>query len=217
MIAEDLVMLTANEPQNHFLQAEQDISRKDVHAAASELRIAAGYMKMQASRDTGMDQQQLLDAARDVRSVADDVAKSKNTDTAYLKQVFNKANLALACHFQKKADAELKNNKPVMAGHDLQSAVDALRSGLVWTGSSQSDTATVMSNAQKLADQLIGPESKQIKADEGVQTAGAKIKPGDHSESASSTKIPKDASKTIQTLGNAIQKCISSEKTKTKS
>jgi hypothetical protein len=46
-VEEDLVMLTASQPEVHFVQAENDLSSNDHKAAASELRLASSYMDMQ--------------------------------------------------------------------------------------------------------------------------------------------------------------------------
>src|SRR5581483_8766362 len=53
LIEEDVIALTANEPQNHFMRAEQYLAAGDPHAAAAEVRIAAAYLDMQASRNQG--------------------------------------------------------------------------------------------------------------------------------------------------------------------
>jgi hypothetical protein len=53
LIEERVVAVTANEPQNHFLRAHEYLTKNDPRGAAGEIRIAAEYMDMQASRDKG--------------------------------------------------------------------------------------------------------------------------------------------------------------------
>jgi hypothetical protein len=74
LIDERVVMLTANEPQSHFLRAAQYIDHNDARGAAAEVRIAAAYLDMQASRakKSGSDQE-LTHAADRLRQVADEL------------------------------------------------------------------------------------------------------------------------------------------------
>lgn len=71
IVDERVITLTANEPQNHFLRAHEFLNRNDTRGAAAEIRIAAGYLDMQASRDKGQDRQTLSSAADHLRQVAD--------------------------------------------------------------------------------------------------------------------------------------------------
>jgi hypothetical protein len=71
IVDERVITLTANEPQNHFLRAHEFLNRNDTRGAAAEIRIAAGYLDMQASRDKGQDRQSLSSAADQLRNVAD--------------------------------------------------------------------------------------------------------------------------------------------------
>lgn len=74
MVEEETVVLTANEPQNHFMRAERLLSRNDDRAAASEIRIGAAYLDMQASRKAGGADQQLKQASNDLRQLAREIS-----------------------------------------------------------------------------------------------------------------------------------------------
>jgi len=74
IIDEQLITLTANEPQNHFLRAKEYLMRNDHRAAAAEVRIAAAYLDMQASRKGEADQQELRSESTRLRKVADRLA-----------------------------------------------------------------------------------------------------------------------------------------------
>jgi hypothetical protein len=73
LIDERVVALTANEPQNHFLRAHEFLSRGDNRAAAAETRIAAAYLRMQASRGQGGQDQELTQAADSLKRVAQQI------------------------------------------------------------------------------------------------------------------------------------------------
>lgn len=208
LLEEDLVMLTVNEPQNHFIQADRDLARNDPKAAAAELHIAAGYMDMQASRAQGDDKQQLTKAADDVRKTADDLTRGNAKDPAQLKQAFTRADLALARHFQSKASDELQKKTAVRAGHDLQGAADAFDAAVAWSGRpAPAQAASAVADARRLAAQLIIPQSSANSngATGEARTAGAKVG-GSAQQHAQGGDIPQNASKTAQALGDAIQK-----------
>jgi hypothetical protein len=59
LVREQTVVLTANEPQNHLLRAQELLDRNDFEQASGELRMAATYLDMQASRRLGQLDQQL--------------------------------------------------------------------------------------------------------------------------------------------------------------
>jgi hypothetical protein len=71
LIQERVVTVTANEPQNHFLRAAEFWTEGNKRAAAGEIRIAAQYLDMQASRGQGRETQELTRAAQELRSTAD--------------------------------------------------------------------------------------------------------------------------------------------------
>jgi hypothetical protein len=80
LIEERFVAVTANEPQNHFLRAHEYLTKNDPRGAAGEIRIAAEYMDMQASRDQGQSKQQLARAADELRKTADQLAPRQQGD-----------------------------------------------------------------------------------------------------------------------------------------
>ena len=70
LIEERVIVLTANEPQNHFLRAGELFLAGNSKAAAGEVRMAANYLDMQSSRATDEAKQQLSSAAQELRSAA---------------------------------------------------------------------------------------------------------------------------------------------------
>ena len=201
LVEESVVMMTVDQPQAHFLAADRDVAQKDPKGAASELRMAAGYMDMQADRGQGENKQKVTDAADAVKKLAAGLSGTSGSDTSAMKQCFAKAELAMATHYQGKASAELGNSKPVMAGHDLQAAVDSLEGGSAWSGQQpSSDAMRSVADARQLAAQLILPGVDDVPATAGgAQPAAAK--------QGGEGAVPKDASRTVQTLGDTIGTC----------
>jgi len=180
LVDEQVITLTANEPQNHFLRAHEYLSANDPKAAAAEVRIAAGYLDMQASRKGDADQQELRTTSNDLRQLAGRIAQgasqqekaepqrsqqaSNNGQSAeqkQLSQAFAHADEVLARHFQQEASNEINRHRPIMAGHDLDASAAALTASFAWSGekcSKQCDQA--VADARRLSDEILTPTPK---------------------------------------------------------
>jgi len=215
LVEERTVVLTANEPQNHFLRAQQLMSQKDNKAAAGEIRMAAAYLDMQASRGHGQQPDAPLTQSADrLRQVARQVEQQQPQAPSeqQLKQTFAQANAALAQHLQSLAQREIQNGKSVMAGHDLNTAADSLASAFAWDGQQPPLQAnSAIQESKQLAVQLLAPEAAQEQqasnTADRAQTASAQQQ-GSQSQSPSA-QPPANAKQTIQQLGQAIQQASS--------
>lgn len=81
LVDEQLITLTANEPQNHFIRAQEYLSQNDPRAAAAEVRIGAAYLDMQASRKGEADQKDLRSVSAHLRKIADQLAKGEMNES----------------------------------------------------------------------------------------------------------------------------------------
>jgi hypothetical protein len=192
IVDEQLVTLTANEPQNHFLRAKEYLAQNDPRAAAAEIRIGAVYLDMQASRKGQADQQELRSDSAHLRSVADEIAKGtdqpavasgggkqegaaststgQSSEQKRLNHTFAQTERVLAKHFQEEASRELGKNKSTMAGEDLDAAVSALSGSMAWSGQACSkDCASALTDARRVSDELLTPVTKD-KAQSGAKT-----------------------------------------------
>jgi phage terminase Nu1 subunit (DNA packaging protein) len=66
-VNQDAWTLAMEEPQNHFMRAQDDLSRKDAKGAANEMRLAGTFLKIQEKR-LEASVQQLNDLANDIES-----------------------------------------------------------------------------------------------------------------------------------------------------
>jgi hypothetical protein len=210
LIREDTVVLTADEPQNHFIRAQQALNQKDLKLAAGELRVGAAYLEMQASRGNGQDEDsQLNQQAEHLRQEANAIIGDKSADVKKddkdFSEDFRQADVVLARHLQELAKAELAKNKPVMAGHDLMCASDSLSAAYAW-GNQQpaKDVSTDIQNAQEAAAELMTPvPQSSAKSTPGqAQPAGAKM-------TAQSGGGTVDPSRSIDQLGSALHEAQS--------
>jgi hypothetical protein len=217
LIEEQVVMLTANEPQNHFLRAQQLLGQNDAKAAAAEVNVGAAYLDMQGARSNKGADDQLKSAADRLRQLAGEVRKAGNGDVQHLQQqlaeTFASANYALAKHFQDLTTQDVGGKKAIAAGYDLRGAADSLAAAYVWSKmQAPQEAASAIADARRTADQLISVESttgSQAQSTDNARTAGAKQ--GSSSGQATAT-IPPDASKVVDQLGKVIQQSSGSFK-----
>lgn len=209
LFREDVVWVTANEPQNHFLRAMQWLNDKNAKAAAGEMRVAASYLDMQATRGTD-EGNQLAQTAENLRHLAQQMDQSQNAnakaDRKQLKQTFAQADVALAQHLQSLAKTEYQGQKKIMAGHDLLTATDSISAAYAWTNQQPDQKLiTAVQDAQRVADQLLTPvggaSQYSQRSDEQAQPAAAKMEKHSNQQNQSAS----DPAKTIDELGSAIQ------------
>lgn len=132
LIEERVVYLLGNQPQQHFLAAAQKLAANDKQGAGAELRIAANYIDMQASR-AGQEKQHLTKASQKLNKLAEKAQAGEISSPDELNKAFAKANLALARHYQAKAESALEGKNYVMAGYDLDNAANSFRQAMVWS------------------------------------------------------------------------------------
>lgn len=230
LVDEQVITLTANEPQNHFLRAHEYLAANDPKAAAAEVRIAAGYLDMQASRKGNADQQEVRTESNQLRQFANQLSQNagqqnqQQAEQKELSQQFARADEVLAKHFQQEASNEINRKRPIMAGHDLDAAASALKASCVWSGEKCSkEVAQAIADARRLSDELLSPvpagnaenkpqnqqETNAEESKEEAQPAAARISGNQNQNGAETNRIPADASKTVDELGKAIDSAFS--------
>jgi hypothetical protein len=209
LVEEDSVLLTADEPQNHFLRAEQFLDQKQPREAAGELRIAAAYLDMQASRGNGKDDDSQLSKQADhlrhaARQILNAKSEDQKKDSKEFARDFQQADLALSQHLQMLAKSEVGGQKQMMAGHDLQSATDSLSAAYAWsTQQPTKQIAADIQDAQRVSSELMmmpmESNATETNSSSKAETAGSKIAPDN------TAQAPKDAAACITKFGQAIQ------------
>jgi len=178
LVKESVITLTVNEPQNHFIRAQELMSQGETRAAAAETQIAAAYLDMQASRDqNGQQGKDLQTAADHLRHLAKELRnanknESQNQQTSQkgqqqmpqqerkldkrLTEAFANADHALAAHFQAKAQQELNQKNRTEAGYDLDASATALKAACLWTSKQcPQSVGKAVADAHRAADELL--------------------------------------------------------------
>jgi hypothetical protein len=145
----------ADEPQRHFGAAIEAFAKKDYKAAATEVRKAAAYVRLESARAVGQAKTGLDAAGSELEKTAKALDKGavkaeKDMDTA-----FANANHALALAHRAKAAESWAHKAYDQAGYELKAAAQGLESAAAWTGAeAKSAASTGVSDARSVGDKL---------------------------------------------------------------
>ncbi len=147
----------AEEPQRHFLAAADAYAKKDYKVAATEVRKAEAYVRLESARAAG-DVKNGLDAAgSDLERLAQSLDKRAIKSEKDMDKVFAKADHALALAHRAKAAESWAKKAYDDAGYELKAAAHGLESAAAWTGDEAKKAAsTTVADTRALGDKLAG-------------------------------------------------------------
>ena len=145
----------AEEPQRHFGAAAEAYAKKDYKAAATEVRKAAAYVRLESARAVG-DVKQDLDAANSrLEQTAQALDKGALKSEKEMDKVFANANHALALAHRAKAAESWARKAYDQAGYELKAAAHGLESAATWTGTeAKAAASTTAADARAVGDKL---------------------------------------------------------------
>jgi hypothetical protein len=145
----------ADEPQRHFGAAADDFAKKDFKAAATEVRKAAAYLRLESARAVGEAKKGLDAAGADLEKTARALDKGAVKVEKDMDQSFANANHALALAHRAKAAESWVHKAYDQAGYELKVAAQGLESAAAWTGTeAKSTVAAGVSDARTVGDKL---------------------------------------------------------------
>ena len=186
LIEEDVVLVLMDEPEEHFQKGREFFLKKDLKAAAHEIREATAFLKLEAGRATEEGKKALLASVRELDKLVEGVERGTVTAVKDLDSVFARAHQALGRHHHLKSGASWAKKAAKKAGQDLQAAAIHLEHGLAWTGHKvEAGGAAVVNATRLLAGKLIegvgwvpAEVGKGITAiGEEIERLGKKIEP----------------------------------------
>jgi hypothetical protein len=166
------------EAEHYFHQAREDFFKKNMKAAADEMRKGAAFMKLEAGRATEAGKKPLMDSIQELEELADSVEKGTVTSTSELGHAFARAHTALATHYRLKAAESWATKETSKAGKALKAAALHLEYSAAW-GSVKLETGTkeVVKNTRILAEKLMkGTGSVTTEVGKTVEALGKEIK-----------------------------------------
>ena len=133
-IDEGLSSALVDEPAHHFHGAREALLKREPSTAALELRKAAAYMKIEASRAVGAARPALDPAVAELERLAADLDAGKVVTAGALNAAVARAHQALAEHHYLKAAQFRSEGRTEKVWHDLQAATAHLENALAWAG-----------------------------------------------------------------------------------
>ncbi len=145
----------SEEPQRHFGSALEAYVKKDYQAAATEIRKATSYVRLEAGRATSEAKQALESSVAELDTLAASVEKGAVKEEKALATAFTHANHALALAHHVKAAESWARKEYDKAGYELKAAAHGLESAAGWAGAEAKAGASVaVAETKALGDKL---------------------------------------------------------------
>lgn len=146
-------------PQRHFDNAVAAYLKKDYKAAASEIRKAAGYLRLEAVRATSDTRQALNSSVAELDKLAASVENGALKDVLKgeksMDKDFARANHALALAHRAEAAESWTGKAYNKVGYELKAAAHDLGSAAGWAGAeAKAGASAVVADTQALGDKL---------------------------------------------------------------
>jgi hypothetical protein len=124
----------AEEPQRNFTNAVANYARKDYKGAATDIRKATSYLRLEAGRATGEPKLELDRSVAQLDTLAASVEKGAVKDEHAMAIAFANANHALALEHRSKAAESWARKDYDTVGYELKAASFGLESAAGWAG-----------------------------------------------------------------------------------
>jgi len=124
----------SEEPQRHFGSALEAYVKKDYQAAATEIRKATSYLRLEAGRASSEAKQALESSVAELDTLAASVEKDAVKEEKALVTAFTHSNHALALAHRAKAAESWVHKEYDKAGYELKAAAHGLESAASWAG-----------------------------------------------------------------------------------
>jgi len=169
--------MEVEEPDSHFQKAHEFFLKKDLKAAASEIRKGVAFLKQKAGSAAKDGKKDLTASIQELEKLANEVEKGAVTSEKKLKDAFGRANQALANHHYLKASEYWAKKEEKKTGHALKSAAIHFEHAAVWSEHKfETGEDIVIKEIHTVAGKLI--ESKKWTAEEiskGIKNIGNEI------------------------------------------
>lgn len=145
----------SEEPQRHFIDAVAAYTRKEYGAAATDIRKATSYLRLETDRATGVAKQELERSVVQLDMLAASVEKGAVKDEQSMTKVFARAGHALALGHRSKAAESWARKEYDKAGYELKAAAQGLESTAGWIGGeAKAGASATVADTRALGDKL---------------------------------------------------------------
>ena len=165
------------EPQRHFSAAMEDYAKKDYKAAATEVRKAEAYVRLESARATRDTKTALDTVGAELEHTAQSLDKGVIGTAKDLERTFAAASHALGLAQRAKAAESWAHKAYSEAGYELKAAAHELESAAAWTDNeTKTMAAPAVAEARTLGDKLArGGDWANNEVAEGFNALGSAL------------------------------------------
>jgi hypothetical protein len=162
---------------SHFQKAHEFFLKKDLKAAASEIRKGVEVLKKEEANATEEGKKALTASIQELGKLAKDVEKGAVKSEKELGDAFARANNALAKHHYLKASETWAKKETKNAGNALKNAAQHLEQAAKWSGRKlEAGSSEVVKGAREVSDKLIkGTKWVAEEVSKGIKDIGNEI------------------------------------------
>jgi hypothetical protein len=147
----------ADEPQRHFGAAVEAFAKKDYKAAATEVRKAQAYLRLESARAVGEARKGLDAANAELEKTAKGLDKGAIKTEKDMDKAFANADHALALAHRANAAQAWAHKAYDQAGYELKAAAQGLEGAAAWSGAEAKSAATAAAaDVRLIGDKLAG-------------------------------------------------------------
>ncbi len=160
-----------------FQKAHEFFLKKDMKAAASEIRKGAEVLKKEVGNATEEGKKVLTASIQELEKLANDVEKGTVKSKKKLEDAFARADHALAQHHYLKASESWVKKETKNTGNALKNAAQHLEQAAKWSGRKlEAGSSEVVKGAREVADKLIkGTKWVTEEVGKGIKDIGNEI------------------------------------------
>lgn len=157
VVEQDVWIVFAEEPSQHFHRARADFWKDDMVGAATEILKGAAFLKLAADTAGGGVKDALMASVRQLDLLAYNVQMGGTVYITDFDRRFAQAEAALADYFLRRTREAWKKKDAENTGVNLRIATLTLENAWGWTGERPaSDTIAVIKRTHELSSQLVG-------------------------------------------------------------
>ena len=139
----------------HFADAVAAYAKKDYKAAATDIRKATRYLRLEADRATGDTRQELDSSVAQLDALAASVEKGAVKGEQSMTEAFARADHALALEHRSLAAESCARKEYHQAGYELKAAAHALEGTAGWLGGeAKAGASATVADTRALGDKL---------------------------------------------------------------
>ncbi len=169
--------MKAAAPASHFQKADELFLKKDLKAAASEIRKGAGFLKGKAKSATKDSKEGLDASAQELEKLAKDVETGGVTSEKQLKDTFARSYHALSNDEYRRASESWAKKKTRETGQALTNAAQDVEQAAKWSGRElEADTADTIEYARGVGGKLVKGAGWSVdEVDKGIKGIGSAL------------------------------------------